>query len=311
MTARFELWIIFGIAITAMLFLDLFVINKKSHAVSVREALKWVAIWAGAALLFCLGIYFLLGKIKALEFLTGYIVEESLSIDNLFVFLVIFGYFRIPANHQPRVLKWGIIGAIVMRGIFITVGVSLFRTFNWVVYFFGAFLIFTAVKLAMRKEEEFEPERNPVLKLFRRYFRVTPDFHEDRFFLMRNGAWSATPLFIVLLLIESSDLIFAMDSIPAVLAVTTDPFIVYTSNIFAILGLRSIFFVISRMMGLFRYLRMGISVVLGFVGAKMLLSRVFEIPVTVSLAIVFLIFVVSILASVMHKEKKEIRCRNS
>jgi len=303
MTARVELWTIFGIAIAAMLFLDLFVINRKSHAVSMREALKWVAIWVGAALLFCLGIYLLLGRIKALEFLTGYIVEESLSIDNLFVFLVIFEYFRIPANHQPRVLKWGIIGAIFMRGIFIIVGVGLFTAFKWVIYLFGAFLIFTSVKVAVRKEERFEPEKNPVLKLFRRYFRFTPDFHGDRFFALHAGLWSATPLFIVLLLIESSDLIFAMDSIPAVFAITTDPFIVYTSNIFAILGLRSIFFVISRMMGLFRYLRLGISVVLGFVGVKMLLSRVFEIPVTVSLGVIAAIFTVSIIASVLHKEK--------
>ncbi len=304
MTARLELlWVIFGIAITAMLFLDLFVINKKSHAVSVREALKWVAVWTAAALVFCLGIYFLLGKIKAFEFLTGYIVEESLSIDNLFVFLVIFEYFSIPHNYRPRVLKWGIIGAIVMRAVFITVGVGLFRTFSWVIYIFGAFLIFTAVKLAARKEGKIEPDKNPVLRLFKKYFRVTGEFHEDRFFFPHGGIWSATPLFVVLLLIESSDIIFATDSVPAVLSITTDPFIVYTSNIFAILGLRSIFFVISGMMGIFRYLKTGISVVLGFVGVKMLLSRVFEIPVTVSLAIVFSIFAVSILASVIHKEK--------
>ena len=304
MIARLELWVMFGIAISAMLFLDLFVINRRSHAVSVREALKWVIVWTAAALVFCLGIHILLGKIKAFEFLTGYIVEESLSFDNLFIFLVIFEYFSIPHKYRPRVLKWGIIGAIIMRAIFITVGVGLFRMFDWVIYIFGAFLVFTALKLALRKEERIEPEKNPVLRFFKRYFRVTGEFHEDRFFFLHSGIWSATPLFAVLILIESSDLIFATDSVPAVLSITTDPFIVYTSNIFAILGLRSLFFVISGMMGIFRYFKTGISVVLGFVGVKMLLSHVFKIPVTVSLVIVFSIFAVSILASVIHKEKE-------
>jgi tellurite resistance protein TerC len=286
-----------------MMYFDLFVLNKKSHAVRLKEALVWVAVWVSAALIFCAGIYFLLGKTKALEFLTGYVIEESLSVDNLFVFIMIFEYFRIPDSYQPRVLKWGILGAIIMRALFITVGVGLFRAFDWIIYVFGALLIFTAWKLAFRREEKFDPEKNPVLRLFRKFFRVSTDYHGDRFFISNAGLWSATPLFIALLLIESSDVIFAMDSIPAVLAITTDPFIVYTSNIFAILGLRSLFFVISGMMGLFRFLKIGISVILCFVGIKMLMSNFYEIPITVSLAAVFGTLSLSVIASLLIKEK--------
>lgn len=303
MTHQAALWAIFGIGIVAMLILDLAVINKKAHRVSLKEASGWVGIWVSAALLFCLGIYFLLGKTKALEFLTGYIIEESLSVDNLFVFIMIFSYFGVPLHHQPRVLKWGIIGAIVMRALFITIGIELFRLFDWVIYIFGALLIFTAFKIAFREEEKFDPEKNPAVRLFRKFFRVTGDFQGESFFVKHGGVFSATPLFITLLLIESSDIIFAMDSIPAVLAITTDPFIVYTSNIFAILGLRSLFFVISGMMGLFRYLKLGISVILCFVGVKMLLAHVYKIPITVSLGVVFGVLVVSILVSLMHKTK--------
>ena len=303
MTARIELWVIFGVAITAMMYLDLFVLNKKAHAVKLKEALGWVAIWVGAALFFCLGIYFMLGRIKALEFLTGYVIEESLSVDNLFVFIMIFEYFRIPPSYQPRVLKWGILGAIIMRALFIMVGVGLFNAFDWIIYVFGALLIFTAIKLAVRKEEKFDPEKNPVLRLFKRFFRVSGDYHGEKFFVSHSGLWSATPLFIALLLIETSDVIFAMDSIPAVLAITKDPFIVYTSNIFAILGLRSLFFVISGMMGLFRYLKLGISAILCFVGVKMLISHFYEIPIALSLGVVFGLLAVSIVASVLHKEE--------
>jgi len=303
MTARFELWAIFGIAITVMMYLDLFVLNKKAHAVKIREALIWSATWIGAALLFCVGVYLMLGKVKALEFLTGYIIEKSLSVDNLFVFIMIFEYFKIPVLHQPRVLKWGILGAIIMRALFITAGVGLFKTFDWIIYVFGAMLIFTSVKLAARKEEKFDPGRNPVLRLFRKFFRVNLEYHGEKFFVSNGGLWSATSLFIALLLIESSDVIFAMDSIPAVLAITTDPFIVYTSNIFAILGLRALFFVISGMMGLFRYLKLGISFILGFVGVKMLTSHFYEIPITVSLGVIFGILALFIIASILHKEK--------
>ncbi len=301
--AHAELWLIFITVISAMMYFDLFVLNKKSHAVRLKEALVWVAVWVSAALIFCAGIYFLLGKTKALEFLTGYVIEESLSVDNLFVFIMIFEYFRIPDSYQPRVLKWGILGAIIMRALFITVGVGLFRAFDWIIYVFGALLIFTAWKLAFRREEKFDPEKNPVLRLFRKFFRVSTDYHGDRFFISNAGLWSATPLFIALLLIESSDVIFAMDSIPAVLAITTDPFIVYTSNIFAILGLRSLFFVISGMMGLFRFLKIGISVILCFVGIKMLMSNFYEIPITVSLAAVFGTLSLSVIASLLIKEK--------
>ncbi len=302
MTARVELWLIFGVAVSAMMYFDLFVQNRKAHAVKLKEALAWSAIWIGAALLFCAGIHLLLGKTKALEFLTGYVIEKSLSVDNLFVFIMIFEYLKIPPTYQPRVLKWGILGAIVMRALFITAGVGLFNAFDWIIYVFGALLVFTAFKLAFRKEEKFDPEKNPVLKVFRRFFRVTVDYHGDSFFILRSGVWSATPMFIALLLIESSDVIFAMDSIPAVLAITKDPFIVYTSNIFAILGLRSLFFVIASMMGLFRYLKLGISVILCFVGVKMLISHYYEIPVAVSLEVVFGVLLTSVLASLVHKE---------
>ncbi|MDD5737645.1 MAG: TerC family protein, partial [Candidatus Omnitrophica bacterium] len=288
--------------VSAMMYFDLFVLNKKAHAIRLKEALRWVTIWIGAALLFCLGIYFMLGRVKALEFLTGYIIEESLSVDNLFVFIMIFEYFRIPPSLQPRVLKWGILGAIVMRALFIMVGVGLFNAFDWIVYLFGALLIFTAIKLAFRKEEKFDPGKNPVLRLFKRFFRVSGDYHGEKFFVSHSGLWSATPLFIALLLIETSDVIFAMDSIPAVLAITKDPFIVYTSNIFAILGLRSLFFVISGMMGLFRYLKLGISAILCFVGVKMLISHFYEIPIAMSLGVVFGLLAASVIASVLHKE---------
>ncbi len=300
---RVELWVIFTVVVSAMMYFDLFVLNKKAHAVRLKEALAWVAVWVSAAMLFCVGIYFLLGKTKALEFLTGYVIEESLSVDNLFVFIMIFEYFRIPDSYQPRVLKWGILGAIIMRAIFITVGVGLFRAFDWIIYIFGALLIFTAWKLAFRKEEKFDPEKNPILRLFRKFFRVSADYHGDRFFISHAGLWSATPLFVALLLIESSDVIFAMDSIPAVLAITTDPFIVYTSNIFAILGLRSLFFVISGMMGLFRFLKAGISAILCFVGIKMLISHYYEIPIAASLGVVFGTLSLSIIASLLIKEQ--------
>jgi tellurite resistance protein TerC len=218
---------------------------------------------------------------------------------------MIFSYFGVPGHHQPRVLKWGIIGAIVMRALFITAGIGLFRLFDWVIYIFGALLIFTAFKIAFRKEEKFEPEKNPLVRIFRKFFRVTADFHGESFFVKHGGLWSATPLFIALLLIESSDVIFAMDSIPAVIAITTDPFIVYTSNIFAILGLRSLFFVVSGMMNVFRYLKLGISVILCFIGVKMLLAHIYKIPIAVSLGVVFTVLAVSISASLIHKTGRQ------
>lgn len=299
---RVELWAIFGAVIIGMMILDLFVINRKAHTIPLKEASVWYGVWVSIALLFCIGIYFLIGKTKALEFLTGYIIEASLSVDNLFVFIMIFSYFNIPQLYQPRVLKWGIIGAILTRAFFITIGIGLFKLFHWVIYVFGALLIWTAVKIAVRKEEKFEPERNPVIKIFRKFFRVTSDFHKEKFFVKQSGVWLATPLFVTLLLVETSDIIFAIDSIPAVLAITRDPFIVYTSNIFAILGLRALFFIIAGMLGLFRYLKLGISVILCFVGIKMLLSDIYKIPIGISLGVVGTVLVTSILASVVHKK---------
>ncbi|MDP3785972.1 MAG: TerC family protein [Candidatus Omnitrophota bacterium] len=304
MTHQLELWIIFGIAIVGMLILDLAVINKKAHVISLKEASIWSIAWIAVSLIFNVLIYFLLGKIKALEFLTGYVIEKSLSVDNIFVFIMIFSYFNVPARYQPRVLKWGIIGAVIMRALFITVGVGLFKLFDWIIYVFGALLIYTAFKIALRKEEKFEPEKNPLVKLFKKFFRVTSDFESEKFFVKHAGLRSATPLFVTLLLIESSDIVFAVDSIPAILAITTDPFIVYTSNIFAILGLRALFFVVAGMMDVFRYLKHGISVILCFVGVKMLLAHIYKIPIVVSLGVIFAVLAVSILVSLIHKTEK-------
>ncbi len=300
--SRVELWVIFGIVIIGMMILDLAVINRKSHVISLKEASIWSIAWIAVSLIFNVLIYFLLGKVKALEFLTGYVIEKSLSIDNIFVFIMIFSYFNVPALYQPRVLKWGIIGAILMRAFFITIGIGLFKLFHWIIYVFGTLLIWTAIKIATRKEEKFEPERNPVLRLFRKFFRVANDFHKEKFFVKQTGFWFATPLFVSLLLMETSDIVFAIDSIPAVFAITRDPFIVYTSNIFAILGLRALFFVIAGMLGLFRYLKLGISVVLCFVGIKMLLTDIYKIPVGISLGVIFFVLAISILASIAHEK---------
>lgn len=303
MTHQFILWIVFGVTIIGMLIMDIAMINRKAHKISIKEATVWAFVWIIAAILFFIGIYRFLGKTKALEFLTGYIIEKSLSVDNIFVFIMIFSYFGVPALYQPRVLKWGIIGAIIMRAFFITVGIGLFKAFDWIIYVFGALLIFTAIKIAVRKEEKFDPEKNPLVILFRKLFRVSSVFHNEKFFVKHSGFWYATPLFLTLFLIESSDVIFAMDSIPAVLAITTDPFIVYTSNIFAILGLRALFFVVAGMLEVFRYLKLGISVILCFVGAKMLISHFYKIPITISLGVIFCVLVISILLSIVHKKK--------
>lgn len=282
-------WVVFAILILSMLILDLGVFNRRTHEPSMREALLWSGIWVTLALLFNLGIYFHLGQEKALLFLTAYLVEESLSVDNLFVFLLIFAYFRVPNILRHKILFWGILGAIVMRGLFIAAGVTLIHRFEWLVYVFGAFLIFTGVRVAWEKDRDPHLERNLLVRLFKRFLPVSTTYQADRFFVRQTVGWAATPLFLALLTVESSDVLFAVDSIPAVLAVTTDPLIVYTSNIFAILGLRSLFFVLAGFMQKFRYLNYGLSAILVFIGIKMVLSRFYKIPSAWALGIIVLI----------------------
>jgi len=288
-----------------MLALDLGVFHRKAHVIKIKEALLWSAFWITLSLLFNLGIYFWRGPETALEFLTGYLIEKSLSVDNIFVFLLIFSYFRVPSLYQHKVLFWGILGALVMRAIFIATGVTLIQKFHWIIYIFGAFLILTGIKMALQKDKKIHPERNPVLRLFRRYMPVTDDYKEGKFFVKRVGRYLATPLFIVLLVIETTDVIFAMDSIPAILAITLDPFIVYTSNVFAILGLRALFFALAGLMRLFHYLHYGLSTILVFVGVKMLISNIYKIPVGIALGVVASILLISVIASVILPGKAE------
>jgi tellurite resistance protein TerC len=296
-------WAGFSIFVLSMLILDLGVIHRTAHVVKMKEALLWCAVWISLALMFNVLIYFWQGPVKALEFLTGYLIEEALSVDNLFVFVIIFSYFRVDPLYQHRILFWGILGAIIMRAVFIAVGVTLINQFHWLIYLFGAFLIFAGIKMALQKDKEIHPEKNPVLKLFRRYAPVTDNYVGGSLFTRKDGRVLATPLFIVLLLLETTDLIFALDSIPAVLAITRDPFIVYTSNIFAILGLRSIFFALSGIIQMFQYLQYGLSVILVFVGVKMVLADVIKIPVGIALGVVAGILTVSVIASVAWPPK--------
>ena len=293
------IWIGFNLFVLFMLALDLGVFHRKSHAVSIREAMIWSVVWVTMALLFNAGVYYFAGPQKALEFLTGYLIEKSLSVDNIFIFLMVFSYFHVSSQYQHKVLFWGILGAIIMRAVFIFAGVALIQKLHWVIYVFGAFLIFTGIKMVTDHGKKIEPEKNPVLRLFRRMMPVTDEYHEDRFFVRKNGILFATPLFIVLLVIETTDLIFAVDSIPAILAITLDPFIVYSSNIFAILGLRAMYFALAGLMGMFRYLHYGLSAILVFVGTKMLIVEFYKIPIMISLSAVVGLLLLSILVSVL------------
>lgn len=297
-------WILFNLFVLAMLTLDLGVFHRPGHVIRFREALGWSALWIALAAAFAVLVFFWRGHTSALEFVTGYVIELSLSVDNLFVFLVIFRYFQVPGKSQHKVLFWGIVGALIMRGIFILAGVGLIRNFHWVIYLFGALLLYSGIKLLRSEEAEVQPEKNPVLRLFRRWVPVTPDYVEGRFFVRQPGLF-ATPLFVVLLVIETTDIVFAVDSVPAVLAITLNAFIVYTSNVFAILGLRSMYFALAGMMEVFHYLHYGLSAVLIFIGAKMLISHYYTIPTAVALAVVGVLLGVSVLASVLFPEKKE------
>ena len=302
MSVSIYFWIGFHIFIFIMLAIDLGIFNKKSHKVPVKEALTWSLVWSTLALLFNFFIYLKFGKIKALEFLTGYVIEYSLSVDNIFVFILIFSYFAVKDEYQHHVLFWGILGALLMRGIFIFAGVALINRFHWIVLIFGGFLVYTGIHMLFQKETAVDPEKNPIVKFFRKFLPVTDSHHGDRLFIRQNHKLYATPLFLVLLVIESSDLIFAVDSIPAVLAISQERFIVYTSNIFAILGLRSLYFAVAGIMGYFRYLKVGLAFVLTFVGTKMLLAYFnFDIPIFISLLVIVSILATSILASVVIK----------
>ncbi len=298
-------WIGFHVLIFTVLAIDLGLLNKNPHTISLKEAIIWSASWITLALLFNLFVLFEFGKTKALEFLTGYVIEYSLSVDNIFVFILIFSYFSVKPQYQHKILFWGILGALVMRGIFIFAGVSLINRFHWIVLVFGAFLVITGVKMLFHNDVSVDPEKNALVRVFRKILPVSETLHGDRLFIRQNGRLFATPLFLVLLVIESSDLIFAVDSIPAVLAISHDTFIVYTSNIFAILGLRSLYFAVSGIMGYFRFLKVGLALVLTFVGLKMLASFFdFEIPVLISLLIIVSILVISIIASIIFKKNK-------
>ncbi|MGZ8473079.1 MAG: TerC family protein [Candidatus Deferrimicrobiaceae bacterium] len=293
------LWVIFGVVVMTTLMIDLLVFHRRPHALSLREAGAWTVVWVSLAGLFGASVFVTEGSAKGLEFVTGYVIEWSLSVDNLFVFLVIFSYFAVPLAYQHRVLFWGIMGAVVMRGIFIAAGVGLLEWFHWMIYFFGAFLVFTGIKILRQGELEVEPQKNPVLRFFTRIMPVDPAFNEQKFFVRREGKLVATALVPVLIVVETTDVMFATDSVPAILAITRDPFIVYTSNVFAILGLRAMFFLLAGIMGLFRYLKIGLCIVLMFVGVKMLISDFYKIPITVSLAMVVAILASSVLASVI------------
>ena len=293
-------WIGFTLIVLAMLGLDLGVFHRRAHEVRVKEALLWTVVWISVALLFNVGVYFWFGSERALEFLTGYLIEKALSVDNIFVFLVLFSYFAVPPAFQHRVLFWGIVGALVMRAVFILLGAALLQSFHWVIYIFGAFLIFTGVKLLLQRGSEVHPERNPLFRQFKRLIPSVGDYRGPRFTVVENGKRFATPLLLVLVAIEATDIVFAVDSIPAVFAVTRDPFIVYTSNIFAILGLRALYFVLAGVMGRFHYLKVGLALVLVFVGGKMTLTDIYRVPIAVSLVVIALLLAGSVVLSLLR-----------
>jgi tellurite resistance protein TerC len=296
-------WIGFNVAVLAILALDLGVLHKKAERVSLREAGAWSAVWVALSLTFAFAVYRTMGRQAGLEFLTGYLIEYALSVDNIFVFVLIFSYFNVPEKYQHRVLFWGIIGALVLRGVMIVAGSALVSRFAWTLYIFGAFLLFTGLKMALQKSNvAYDPEKDPVLRIARKMMPVTQEYHGDSFFVKepdKTGKirWTATPLFIVLVLVDTTDVVFATDSIPAIFAVTRDPFIIYTSNICAVLGLRALYFLLANVVDKFVYLKLGLSLVLIFIGAKMMLEHFIHIPISASLGVVAAVLAASILAS--------------
>ena len=308
MTDTLWLWGGFTLFVLAMLALDLGVFNRKAHAVSFKEALTWTGVWVALAMIFNAGVWHFAGPQKALEFFTGYLIEYSLSVDNVFIFALIFSYFAVPPQWQHKVLFWGILGALVMRVIMIFAGVALISRFGWILYIFGAFLIFTGLKMIFSKAEEVHPEHNPIVRWFRKLVPVSSGHHDDKLVVRVNGRLMATPLMVVLVCVEVTDVIFAVDSIPAIFAVTLDPFIIYTSNVFAIMGLRSLYFVLGGMMGMFHYLKLGLGCVLTFIGVKMLLGHTaWKIDTLVALGVVAVILASSVIASLVHARRARAR----
>jgi len=304
------LWVIFGAVIIILFALDLGVFHRKSHEISIREALVWSSIWLVVAAAFNLLIYLWMGTEEAIEFAAGYLVERTLSFDNLFVFLLIFAYFKVPSIHQYKVLFLGIIAALVMRCLFVVAGIELIDKFHWIIYLFGAFLLASGLKLALKKDEgPMDVGRNPVFRLCRRLLPTTDEYGEGNFILNKGGKRFVTPLFVVLLVIETSDVLFALDSVPAVLGITLDPFIVYTSNIFSVLGLRALYFAMAGCMVMFRYLDLGISLILVFVGAKMLMSGFVEVPATIALGVICLVLAGSIALSMIRPHGQEAKAK--
>lgn len=296
-------WIGFNLFVLLMLALDLGVFHRKSHEVSVKEALTWSGVWIFLALCFNVFIYFQFSEKWALDFFTGYLIEKALSVDNIFVFVLIFSFFQIPSKYQHKVLFWGIIGALLMRVIFIFAGVALLDKFHWLIYIFGAFLFYTGIKMITDKGNKFDPEKNPLFKFVKKIIPITSEFHEDKFFVKDNGKKFATPLFLSLIVVELTDVIFAVDSIPAILAITQEQFIVYTSNVFAILGLRSLYFALAGIIERFKYLSVGLAVILMFVGLKMVSVDIYKIPIEISLLTIVLILAVSIGYSLVKTKK--------
>jgi len=306
MVVDIYVWLGFLAFVFVMLALDLGVFHRKSHEVKIKEALIWTAIWIFMAMLFNYGIYVFMGKVKALEFLTGYVIEKSLSVDNLFVFIMIFTYFNVNPKYQHKILFWGILGALIMRAIFIFAGVALITKFHWIIYIFGGFLVFTGIKMLFHKEENLEPEKNPLVRLFKKFMPVTTAEKGDKFFVKIDGKTFATPLFVVLLLVEFTDLIFAVDSIPAILAITSDTFIIFTSNVFAILGLRALYFALAGITQYFHYLKYGLSAILVFVGVKMLVVDFYKVPIVYSLSTILGILIVSVVFSLIFPKAEQI-----
>ena len=303
------LWVGFNVFVLAMLALDLGVFHRRAHEVSLREAATWSAVWVALALSFNYGVYHFMGARAGLEFLTGYLIEKALSVDNIFVFVLIFSYFKVPRRYQHRVLFWGILGALLLRGAMIAAGAALIARFHWIIYVFGAFLVFTGIRMAVQREHTLEPEANPVLRLMRRFVPMTNVYHGQSFFVREEVGGRmrrlATPLFAVLVLVETTDVIFAVDSIPAIFAITSDTFLVYTSNVFAILGLRALYFLLAGIIHRFHYLKLGLSLVLVFVGVKMLLADMYSIPIGVSLGVVALVLGISVAASLFLPRRAE------
>lgn len=301
------LWAAFNLFVIFMLVLDLRVFHRQAHEVKIKEALLWSSFWIFLSLLFNVGVYFFAGSVVALQFFTGYIIEKSLSVDNLFVFLLIFSYFKVPPKYQHKVLFWGIVGALLMRGLLIFVGVTLISQFHWILYIFGAFLVFTGIKMAFQDETvDIHPEKNIFVRFFKKFLPVTAGYHEAKFFVKAEKKVYATLLFVVIIVVETTDLVFALDSIPAVFAITRDPFIVYTSNVFAILGLRALYFALAGLLDLFHYLKFGLSFILAFIGIKMLIESFYDMPITIALGVVAGILAISVIASILFPKKEKL-----